>query len=96
MEGLCPRHRSRMGKNWAERVTLQRRHRGEVLQQRELGLGGLEKAAHKECEDPDGTQESIPTAEKCRKRLHLDHDPESAVCAAFGHATSTRRSVDVC
>ena len=44
-------------------------------------------------EEPDGPPERMPTIEERRQLLGLD--PAGAVCAAFGHATSTRRSVDV-
>ena len=45
-------------------------------------------------EEPEGPPERIPNAEERRERLNLERDPESAVCAAPGHATSTRRSAD--
>ena len=45
-------------------------------------------------DETDDPPERIQTAEERMKQLHLAHDPVSAVCAAFGHATSTRRSVD--
>ena len=47
-----------------------------------------------ECDDAEGLPERIPTAEERRERLKMNQVPEGAVCAVFGHATSTRRSVD--
>ena len=52
-------------------------------------------APRKEEEEPDGPLERITNAEEIRERLSLERDPESAVCAAPGHATSTRRTADV-
>ena len=45
--------------------------------------------------EPDGPHERIETGEERRERLHIDSGPASVVCAAFGHATSTQRLVDV-
>ena len=47
-------------------------------------------------DEPDDPPERMPTAQERSAMLNLDHATEGAVCAAFGHATSTRRSVDVC
>ena len=54
------------------------------------------RKAHPEefTDEPEGPPERIATADERRERLSLVLDPMSAVCAAFGHATSTRRSVD--
>ena len=46
-------------------------------------------------DEDDGPPERIPTVEERRELLRLEADPESAVCAVFGHATSTERSADV-
>ena len=46
-------------------------------------------------EGAEGQSERITTAAERRELLQLDNDPLSAVCAAFGHATSTLRSADV-
>ena len=46
-------------------------------------------------EEPEGP-DRIATGEERTERLHLINDPKSAICAVFGHATSIRRSVDVC
>ena len=58
----------------------------------------MEKKAHpEEFEgEREGAPERIPTAEERREELRLDTDLVGVVCVAFGHATSTRRSVDVC
>ena len=47
-------------------------------------------------QDPEGPPERIATAAERREMLHLDTVSVGAVCAAFGHATSTWRSADVC
>ena len=54
------------------------------------------KKEHSEefAEDPEGPPERMLTAEERREQLSIDYDPEGAVCAVSGHATSTRRSVD--
>ena len=44
--------------------------------------------------EDDGPPERIATMEERTRLLHLDHVHENAVCAVFGHATSTRRSAD--
>ena len=46
-------------------------------------------------EEPDGAPERIPTHEKRREGLQLNAELMGVVCAAFGHATSTQRSVYV-
>ena len=46
-------------------------------------------------DEAGGPPKRIETGEERRERLHLDQDPVSVVCAAFGHATSTQHSVDV-
>ena len=46
-------------------------------------------------EEAEAQPERVTTAAERREQLGLDHDPLSAVCAVLGHATSTRRSVDV-
>ena len=40
--------------------------------------------------------EIMPTADERKARLNLDTELVGVVCVAFGHATSTWRSVDVC
>ena len=47
-------------------------------------------------EEPDGLPERIVTANERRALLQWNQEPEGAVCAVFGHATSTRRLADVC
>ena len=46
-------------------------------------------------EEHQGAPERIPTVEERREELHLDTEHVGVVCGAFGHATSTQRSVDV-
>ena len=46
--------------------------------------------------EPESLPERIPNAEERMGRLNIEYEPESSVCVVFGHATSTRRSVDVC
>ena len=46
-------------------------------------------------DEAEGPPERIATIEERRERLRFDQDRESVVCAALGHATSTRRSADV-
>ena len=55
------------------------------------------KRAHPEefDDEPKGHSERIATVDERREWLKLELGSESAVCAAFGHTTSTRRSVDV-
>ena len=48
-------------------------------------------------EEAEGPSERIASAEERRARLQLEPRPFGlSVCAVLGHATSTRRSVDVC
>ena len=46
--------------------------------------------------DEIGTPERMETGEERRERLRLNQEPQSTVCAVFGHATPTECSVDVC
>ena len=46
-------------------------------------------------EENDGPPERMLTTEERRKHLNIEMVQESGVCAVLGHATSTRRSVDV-
>ena len=47
-------------------------------------------------DEPGSLRERMPTIEERKARLNLDTELLGVVCAAFGHATSTRRSADVC
>ena len=51
---------------------------------------------HLEELDPEGPPERIPTVDERTGLLQVNQDPQSAVCAAPGHATTTQCSVDVC
>ena len=48
-----------------------------------------------EASDDPGPPDRIATTEERWERQNLEHNHEGSVCAASGHATSTRGSVDV-
>ena len=47
------------------------------------------KGHPEELNDPEGPPERIPTVDERIGLLQLNQEPQSAVCAAPGHATST-------
>ena len=53
------------------------------------------KERPEEASDDLGPPDRIATTEGRLERLSLEHTHEGSVCAASGHATSTRGSVDV-
>ena len=95
MEELRSRHPGRLGADGADVLRYNVAIVGRFFIKRSWVSEAWRKEHPEEIAEELGPPVRIATTEERRERLSLEHTHEGSVCAASGHATSTRGSVDV-